>query len=93
MKLEPMTFIDLVYDYLTHLDGVTVEDTDADPDSREAIYQIRHDALGLATELRVPEQPSFSEAQEWCLGFLGKPLHLVMAVWYETERKCVGEEG
>jgi len=75
------TFIDMVCDYLAHdCPDITVEATDADPESREAIYSIRHDGSRLLLDLRVPEAPSFVEAQEWCLGFLSRPLHEVLAL-------------
>jgi len=82
--MEPITFISLVYDYIENLDGVTIEATDADPDTDEAIYSLRH-PCGLLTDMRVANNPTLMEAQEWCLGFLGRPLHIIMAAAYARE--------
>jgi|APSaa5957512622_1039677.scaffolds.fasta_scaffold25107_3 hypothetical protein len=88
----PILFLDLVEDYLQRCDAVTVEDQDGDSDMREAIFILRHGSSGICTELRCPESPSFVEAQEWCLGFFGQPLHELLRAADQRSRERIAKK-
>ena len=88
----PIYFLDVVADHLTHECGhVRIEEQEAENDGKEAVFSLRHDASGLLTDLRVPESPSFMDAQEWCLGFLSRPLHELLRAADERKRATVEE--
>ena len=75
----PVPFLDVVAEHLIDkCYGFEIEEQDAENDCDDAVFYLRHNATGLLVTLRVPASPSFNEAQEWCLGFLSRPLHQLL---------------
>jgi len=81
-KTKSLAFVALIQDYLVHAEGAAIIDSDGDPNTGDTIYLVRLHPNGLTAEMKVPEIPTFFEAQEWCLMFLGRPLHEVLARYH-----------